>query len=86
MGTKKAQVPKRGPRFRQNRRRKSVYLDLRLSATQRIYFSMNSGKKQKRICGKSPAERTVVRAAPMVCSGESPQRARRRTSLAPGGE
>ena len=46
---------------------------------------MNSGKKQKWICGKSPAERTAVRAAPMVCSGESPQRARRRSPLPPAG-
>lgn len=49
VGTKKAQVSKRGLRFWQNRRRKSVYLDLRLSATQRIYFSTDFGKKQKGI-------------------------------------
>ena len=44
---KKAQVPKQDLRFGQIKRRKSVHLDLRLSATQRIYFNMDFGKKQK---------------------------------------
>ena len=36
---KKAQVPKQDLRFGQIKRRKSVHLDLRLSASQRDYFS-----------------------------------------------
>ena len=44
---KKAQVPKQDLRFGQIKRRKSVHLDLRLSATQRDYFSTDFRKKQK---------------------------------------
>lgn len=44
---KKAQVPKQDLRFGQIKRRKSVHLDLRLSATQQDYFNTDFGKKQK---------------------------------------
>ena len=38
-----------------------------------------------RSSGKQQAERTAVRAAPIVCPEESPQCARRRTFLPPAG-